>query len=96
MQMDASEQSADTPSDERSTLTRLRRIEGQVRGLQRMVGTDADCSAILTQLLAVRAALDAVASRMVQVYAERCLAGTSDVETRDRLARVLQLFLRLS
>ena len=39
---------------------RLKRVEGQVRGLQRMVEEERDCEAILTQLMAARAALDRV------------------------------------
>ena len=39
---------------------RLKRIEGQIRGLQRMVETRRDCEAVLTQLMAARAALDQV------------------------------------
>ena len=94
--MDTSKLTRASPPSVESTLKRLHRIEGQIRGLQRMVETDADCSAILTQLLAVRAALDAVAPRMIEVYAEKCLKEASDGESRERLLRVIQLFLRLA
>jgi CsoR family transcriptional regulator, copper-sensing transcriptional repressor len=53
--------------------TRLRRIEGQVAGLQRMLETGRDCSEIAQQVAAARAALDRVAIDLVAAGLERCL-----------------------
>lgn len=53
--------------------TRLRRIEGQVAGLQRMLDTGRDCSEIAQQVAAARAALDRVAIDLVAAGLERCL-----------------------
>jgi DNA-binding FrmR family transcriptional regulator len=62
------------PDRERAALlARLRRIEGQVRGLQRMVQQDRPCSEVLVQLAAVRAALAAVGQRLVERHARTCL-----------------------
>lgn len=79
-----------------STLIRLRRIEGQVRGLQRMVEEGRDCAAILTQLMAVRAALDAVGRAIVREYTDSCLESTDSEEAREKIVRIVELFLKLA
>ena len=54
---------------------RLRRIEGQVRGLQRMVDEDRYCIDVLTQVGAVKAALDGVALLLLRDHTTHCVAG---------------------
>lgn len=54
---------------------RLARIEGQVRGIGRMVDEDCYCVDVLTQINAVRAALDKVALGLLDDHARRCLLG---------------------
>ncbi len=56
-------------------LDRLARIEGQVRGIQRMVDDDRYCIDILTQISAIQAALDKVALGLLDGHARHCLAG---------------------
>ena len=56
-------------------LTRLRRIEGQVRGLQRMVEQDTYCIDVLTQVSAVTRALQAVALGLLDEHMAHCVAG---------------------
>ena len=56
-------------------LDRLARIEGQVRGIARMVEDDRYCTDILTQISAVQAALDKVALGLLDGHARHCLAG---------------------
>jgi DNA-binding FrmR family transcriptional regulator len=53
---------------------RLRRIEGQVRGLQRMVDDDAYCIDVLTQVAAVNKALQAVALELLDEHLSHCVA----------------------
>ena len=53
---------------------RLRRIEGQVRGVQRMLDEDRDCREIVQQLAAVRAAVQQAGLEVMRVYAAQCLA----------------------
>ena len=55
--------------------SRLARIEGQVRGIARMVEEDRYCIDVLTQINAVRAALDKVALGLLDGHARHCLAG---------------------
>ena len=55
-------------------LTRLRRVEGQVRGLQRMVESDTYCIDVLTQISAATKALQAVALQLLEEHLGHCLA----------------------
>ncbi len=60
-------------TDPESLRNRLRRIEGQVRGLQRMVGEGRYCVDILVQVAAVKAALDAVALSLLDGHVRGCV-----------------------
>ena len=60
--------------DKRSIQSRLRRIEGQVRGIQKMVDEDRYCIDVLTQVSATRAALEAVALQLLEDHTEHCVA----------------------
>jgi len=62
--------------EKRDVLLRLKRIEGQLRGLQRMVGEGVACADILTQVAAVTAAVKKVGMAIVQTYMEECLDKT--------------------
>jgi DNA-binding FrmR family transcriptional regulator len=61
-------------ADARAVHNRLRRIEGQVRGLQRMVDEDAYCVDILTQVAAVQTALEQVAVNVLDAHVRGCVA----------------------
>ncbi|HBM75470.1 MAG TPA: hypothetical protein DD429_07955 [Clostridiaceae bacterium] len=52
---------------------RLNRIEGQVRGIQRMIDNDESCDNILIQIAAVRAAINKVGGMVLQNYAHSCI-----------------------
>ena len=56
-------------------LKRLRRIEGQVRGIERMVEDDRYCIDVITQISAVQAALDKVALGLLDGHARHCVVG---------------------
>ena len=62
--------------------TRLARIEGQVRGVQKMVEEDRYCIDVLTQISAIRAALDKVALGLLNDHVEHCMAQGSGDEKR--------------
>ncbi len=70
-------------ADSRAVHNRLRRIEGQVRGLQRMVDEDAYCVDILTQVSAVTRALQAVALGLLDGHVRHCVADALAGEDRD-------------
>jgi DNA-binding FrmR family transcriptional regulator len=62
-------------ADKDQLLKRLARIEGQVRGIARMVDEDRYCIDILTQLGAVDTALEAVAIKVLEEHVQHCVAG---------------------
>jgi DNA-binding FrmR family transcriptional regulator len=70
---------------------RLKRVEGQVRGLQRMVGEQRDCEAILTQLMAARSALDQVGLLIAGNYVQECVMTEDGAVARQRVGRVLEM-----
>ena len=64
--------------DKGDLVTRLRRIEGQVRGLQRMVEADTYCIDILTQVSAATKALEAVALGLLEDHLRHCMVHAAD------------------
>ncbi len=80
-------------------LIRLRRIEGQVRGLQRMVESDKYCMDILTQLASVTAALESVAVGLVDEHLRHCVMDAAilgDDQARDaKLTEAVRAVSRL-
>jgi CsoR family transcriptional regulator, copper-sensing transcriptional repressor len=78
-------------------LRRLRRIEGQVRGVQTMVSDERDCREILQQLSSVRSAVQSASLAFIEEYATRCLIGdeANDRAVREQLVKDLMvLFAR--
>jgi len=86
--------------DKSSYLRRLRRIEGQVRGLQRMIDEDKYCIDILTQVAAATKALESVALGLLEEHLSHCVtqamaeggAGAADKirEAWDAIARLVR------
>jgi CsoR family transcriptional regulator, copper-sensing transcriptional repressor len=80
-------------------LARLRRIEGQVRGVQRMVESDTYCVDIITQLSAVIAACEKVGLKVLEDHIRGCVAdaiGSPDGEEKiAELTKVLERFLQV-
>jgi DNA-binding FrmR family transcriptional regulator len=66
----------ETERQKKEILLRLKRIEGQVRGLQRMVEEEIPCPDILTQVAAATAAIKKVGTVIIQTYMEECLEKT--------------------
>jgi DNA-binding FrmR family transcriptional regulator len=63
--------------DKQQVLARLRRIEGQVRGLQRMIDDDTYCIDVLTQVAAVTKALQGVGLHLLDEHLQHCVAGAA-------------------
>jgi DNA-binding FrmR family transcriptional regulator len=77
-------------------LARLRRIEGQVRGIEGMVAEDRYCIDVLTQIAAVRAALDKVALGLLDDHAHHCvMAADSPTERDEKTAELMDAVGRL-
>ncbi len=78
-------------------LKRLARLEGQIRGVQRMIEEGKDCRDVVTQLSACKAALDKVGYRLVVAGMRHCLTADEEMReagmTADELER---LFMKLS
>jgi DNA-binding FrmR family transcriptional regulator len=78
-------------------LKRLRRIEGQVRGVQGMVEDDRYCIDVLTQISAIQAALDKVALGLMDDHARHCIAdaeGDAQAEKTDELMAAVGRLMR--
>jgi DNA-binding FrmR family transcriptional regulator len=79
-------------------LKRLKRVEGQVRGVQGMVEDDRYCIDVLTQISAVQAALDKVALGLMDQHARHCVidgpADVKDERTEELMAAVARLMRR--
>jgi len=79
-------------------LKRLRRVEGQVRGLQRMVAEDTYCIDVLTQVAAVTKALQAVSLGLLEDHLAHCVvdaARTGDVEAQAKIREAADAIARL-
>ncbi|MCX7695168.1 MAG: metal-sensitive transcriptional regulator [Caloramator sp.] len=59
-------------------IKRLRRIEGQVKGIEKMIENNADCRDILVQVAAVRAAISKVGALILENYSKSCILKASD------------------
>ena len=76
--------------------TRLRRIEGQARGIQKMLEEERECEEMMTQTMAIRSALDQVGARLMEYHLERCVLRdiTCDEGQMEDLRRALSLWTR--
>ncbi|HEX5146921.1 MAG TPA: metal-sensitive transcriptional regulator, partial [Conexibacter sp.] len=75
---------------------RLRRIEGQVRGVQGMVADERYCIDVLTQISAVQAALDKVALGLLDEHARHCVLGAADGELEAKTDELMAAVGRLT
>ena len=82
----------DLAQEVQGLLARLRRIEGQIRGIQRMLEEDRVCEDIVTQLMAARSSLDQVGLRLLEHHVERCLC---DDEAPEQAVRNMQQALKM-
>jgi CsoR family transcriptional regulator, copper-sensing transcriptional repressor len=81
-----------------AVLKRLRRVEGQVRGLQRMVEQDTYCIDVLTQIAAATKALEAVALGLLEDHLRHCVTEAitaGDGTANDKISEAAQAVRRL-
>ena len=76
-------------------LKRLRRIEGQVRGVQGMVEEDRYCIDVVTQITAIEAALDKVALELLTDHAKHCVIGADEARQGERTEELMSVVRRL-
>lgn len=79
-------------------LKRLRRIEGQVKGIQKMIDEEKYCGDILTQVAAVRAAMNKVGSIILEKHSMACIENVVSSEDKEKalseLAKTMRNFIR--
>jgi len=76
-------------------LKRLRRIQGQVGGIERMIEEDRYCIDVMTQISAVQAALDKVALGLLDDHARHCVVGGPDTKKEARTEELMAAVGRL-
>jgi CsoR family transcriptional regulator, copper-sensing transcriptional repressor len=76
-------------ADKEQLLNRLRRIEGQVRGVERMVDEERYCIDVVTQISAIQAALDNVALGLLDDHAGHCIIGGAAKQPPEELKEEL-------
>lgn len=80
-------------TDRQAVIKRLRRVEGQIKGIQKMVEEDKFCGDILIQVAAARAALNSVGGLILENYMKNCLQdylkGETDEETLNKLVETM-------
>lgn len=74
---------------------RLRRIEGQVRGIEKMVEENRYCIDVVTQVTAIQAALDKVALELLSDHAAHCVVGAEAGEQEERTEELMNAVRRL-
>lgn len=70
---------------------RLRRIEGQIRGIIGMLGDGKSCEEVVTQILAARAGMDRVAAEVLKCHITEALSSRPPEEARDAILRAITL-----
>jgi DNA-binding FrmR family transcriptional regulator len=74
---------------------RLKRVEGQVRGVEKMVDEDRYCIDVLTQISAIQAALDKVALGLLDQHAAHCVLGAADGQQAEKTEELMAAVGRL-
>jgi DNA-binding FrmR family transcriptional regulator len=85
------------PVSKETLQQRLKRAEGQIRGIQNMIESGRECEAIITQLAAVRSAIEGIAGLMLKNYMKICFEGETAPECVDveSLARAIAIWGRV-
>jgi DNA-binding FrmR family transcriptional regulator len=84
-----------TDMETEAILTRLRRIEGQIRGIHRMLEEDRLCEDVVTQLMAARSSLDQAGLLIIDHHIDRCLVADRPSEDALRnLRQALRMWFR--
>jgi CsoR family transcriptional regulator, copper-sensing transcriptional repressor len=76
-------------------LKRLRRVEGEVRGVQGMVDEERYCIDVLTQITAIQAALDKVALGLLEDHTQHCVVGVESGKQAERTEELMGAVRRL-
>jgi DNA-binding FrmR family transcriptional regulator len=83
-------------SERKRILNRLRRLEGQIRGLQSMIESGKDCEAVLTQIMAAKSALNQVGLHIIGHSMKTCLVSDSAATKDEVIDEAIAVFLKYS
>ena len=84
-------------AERKKIINRLRRLEGQIRGLQSMIESGQECDAVLTQIMAAKSALNQVSLHIIGHAMKRCLVSNDESLTReDVIDEAMGVFLKYS
>jgi len=81
-------------SEKDALILRLRKIRGQVQGLERLVSEDADCTDVLNQVISARNALKSFGERVIHAHAHHCIENVRDPAQGRRNLRSLIVVLQ--
>ena len=83
--------------ERKKIINRLRRLEGQIRGLQSMIDSGQECDAILTQVMAAKSALNQVSLHVIGHAMKSCLVENDPSLSRDEVIdQAIAVFLKYS
>jgi DNA-binding FrmR family transcriptional regulator len=85
------------PISKETLQQRLKKVEGQIRGIQKMVESGRECEDVITQLAAVRSAIEGIAGLVLKNYMKICFEGETATECVDveSLARAIAIWGRV-
>jgi DNA-binding FrmR family transcriptional regulator len=83
-------------TERKRILNRLRRLEGQIRGLQSMIESGKDCDAVLTQIMAAKSALNQVGMHIIGHSMKNCLVSDEASTREEVIDEAIAVFLKYS
>ncbi len=86
---------AEESREAENILARLKRVEGQVRGIHKMIREGRDCEAIVTQMVAARAALDKANALVIAHYLETCFSESQESVDLDQVKRIIAYLVKM-
>ena len=83
------------PAGKRALQIRLRKIEGQIRAIEKMIESDTDCTEVLTQVVSVKRALKSFAESVIETHLHDCIEGAAKpADAKRRLRELLTVLQR--
>jgi DNA-binding FrmR family transcriptional regulator len=87
--------SALDPAARDRLVARLKRIEGQARGIRQMIEDDRDCAAVLDQVASIKAAINGLSGEAAETFALHCLANPDQFDSpEDAIAQMVRTVIR--
>ena len=83
-----------TPEEQKALHMRLRKVAGQIRGIETMLDEHTDCPEVLNQVISARKALKSFAEVLIQQHTESCIAGAADPAEGQRRLKELSTVLK--